>query len=116
MKEKFNNLINLLKSIVSDFKSWEKIIYNNWHKHVIIGLILGVVCSTILNLTFAGVPFIAKIIICAVCTFIVCLGFEFVQQGSRIIDEKERFESNKDLLVGFIASLISIIINLIIIK
>ena len=86
--------------ITNDLKDKYKFVINRWHLHIPIGIAIYIALFYILNLTFDGIPFVVKHIITTILDFIGCGLFELYQQRGRIIDEKERIESNKDLLVS----------------
>lgn len=114
IKQKLQYLAKIFKSIFQDIKSKEQIKFNRWHLHIPIGFIIGIIVHLILNLTYVGIPIVFKFILSAFATFWGLWLFEFLQRTGRIIDEKEKFESEKDLFAGWIPSLIGIIITIII--
>lgn len=104
------NILPLIKSISSDLSSFKTIKARNWHKHIPLGILAYLATYFVLSYTFDGVPMIAQQFITTFLVFIGCTAFEFAQQGSRVIDEKERFESNKDAIVSVPTLLIIILI------
>lgn len=105
MKHILRNFIKISKfyfnQISLDLNSKEIIIKNNWHKHIPIGIVLNlVIYLIILLLPNNGLNYLTIFLLSSILTFMVCFLFEILQQGKRIIKEKERIESNKDLLVS----------------
>lgn len=100
-----------ITSILNDLKSWKQILLNRWHLHAPIALIGGAglmyVLFGILNRT--GIFF--SIFAPSFLGGLVLFGFEMLQQGGRIIGEKERFESNKDLIVGEFFLIIGVVLT-----
>ena len=102
--------MKILQSILFDLKSWDKILINRWHLHAPIALIIGVCLMffmfEILHGTGAFFSIFAP-------SFLGGCGlwlFELAQQGNRIIGEKERFESDKDLFVGEFFLIIGVVL------
>ena len=116
MKEKIKYLIDIHKSIFKDCKSKAQFLYNNWHWHSGGGLILGAVAAFLLNFLYGDMVVLEKIILTSFATFIFCLSIKVGQQYGRMIEPEERFESYKDLLVGFYPSLITLIVTLLLLK
>lgn len=94
--------MKLLKSILSDLKSLDKIIYNRWHLHAPIGYVLGLVLMFFMFEILQDTGIFFTIFAPSFIGFAGLWLFELAQQGNRLIGEKERFESNKDLFVGWI--------------
>lgn len=116
MKEKLKYLIDIHKSIFKDCKSRAQFLYNNWHEHLIGGLLLGAVAAFLLNFLYGDMIVWQKIILTSFATFVFCLLIEIGQQYGRTIEPEETFESNKDLLMGFYPSLLTLIITLLLLK
>ena len=110
--------MTILKSILQDIKSWDKIKLNKWHLHAPIALIIGCVLYYFLKDSVTDIYIISKvalkILVPSFLGFVGLFLFELNQQGSRIIGELERFESNKDLWVGEFFLVIGIILTYII--
>jgi len=92
---------NLFNSILQDCKNWDKFILNRWHLHAPIAFVIGLALMFFMfeMLQDTGVFFSIF-----APSFLGLAGlwlFELAQQGNRIIGEKERFESNKDLFLGW---------------
>ena len=94
----------LIKSILSDLKSLDKIVLNKWHLHAPIALIAGCLVYWLLKDTISDTYIATEIAFkILVPSFLggICLWlFEAWQKRGRIIGELEMFESNKDFLVG----------------
>lgn len=93
--------MKLLQSVLFDLKSWEQIKLNRWHLHAPIALIIGVCLMFFMFEILHGTGVFFSIF---APSFLGGCGlwlFELAQQGKRIIGEKERFESNKDLFLGW---------------
>lgn len=96
-------------SFFNDFKSWSKIIYNGWpQRHMPIGYGLGIGILFLLNHFFVGLNDATKFMFASGATFIGCQLYEWGQQSGRIIEAKEKFESDKDVLAGWLPSLLGI--------
>ena len=54
----------------------------------------------IISVISGGLSFFPKNLITTFLVFVGCMTFEWLQKGSRFIDEPERFESNKDAIVS----------------
>jgi hypothetical protein len=102
MKFDFPNLevMKHFKSISLDLNSFEVIKARNWHKHIPIGIALYILVYIIISLIPGSISFFPKHIITTFLVFWGCKMFEWGQQGSRLIGEPERFESNKDAIVS----------------
>jgi hypothetical protein len=102
MKFDFPNLeiMKHFKSISIDLNSLEVVKARNWHKHIPIGIALYILIYIIVSLLPGGLSFIPKNIITTFLVFFLCSLFEGGQQGSRFIEEPEKFESNKDAIVS----------------
>lgn len=116
MKEKIKYLVDIHKSIFKDCKSKAKFLYNNWDEHSLGGLLLGGIAAFLLNFLYGDMVVWQKMILTSFATFFVCLSIEWGQQIGRTIEPEERFESYKDLLVGFYPSLITLIVTLLLLK
>ena len=120
MKEKLKYLGKAFKSFLSDLKSLDKIIYNKWYKHMPIGFILGFGIYYLfrdgLVDTDLIMEYVIKLFVPIFGTLFLCIAWEFKQQWGRIIEEKERFESIKDIIAGFIPGVIGTIISILIFK
>jgi hypothetical protein len=102
MKFNFPNLeiMKHFKSISLDLNSLEVIKQRNWHKHIPIGIALYILVYIIISVIPSGLSFFPKNLITTFLVFVGCMTFEWLQKGSRFIDEPERFESNKDAIVS----------------
>jgi hypothetical protein len=109
--------MKILKSILRDFQSREKIIYNRWHLHAPIAFIIGFIMSFFLDDTisdtYAITEFLFKTLVPSFIGFIGLALFEGYQQRNRFIDVAERFESNKDLWVSEFFLFLGVILNVI---
>lgn len=103
----------LIKSILSDCKSLDRIIINRWHLHAPIAFIIGYFIRKVLSYTFDGVDIWFTLFCPMFLGFLVLFGFECWQQRGRMIGELERFESDKDLWVGEIFLICGVILNFI---
>lgn len=96
--------MNILKSILQDCKSWNRILVNRWHLHAPIAFVIGcaLYCtiSDTISDTYVATEIAFKIFVPSFIGFIGLFSFELWQQNGRIIGELERFESDKDLWVG----------------
>ena len=112
MKFDFPNLevMKHFKSISLDLNSFEVIKARNWHKHIPIGIALYILVYILISVIPGGLYFFPKHIITTFLVFWGCKVFEWCQQGDRLIDEPERFESNKDAIVSTPTILIIIVI------
>lgn len=93
--------MNILKSILQDCKSWNKILVNRWHLHAPIAFVIGCFMFWFLKDTISD-TYIAKEIAFKIFapSFLGFLGlclFEYWQKRGRMIGELEMFESYKDL-------------------
>lgn len=104
----------LIKSILKDFKSLDKIIVNRWHLHAPIAFVIGYFIRKILSFTFDGVDIWFTLFCPMFLGFLVLFAFETWQQRGRLIGELERFESDKDLWVGEIFLIFGVILNYIV--
>jgi len=93
--------MKLLQSILSDLKSWDKILINRWHLHAPIAFVIGLVLMFFMFEMLADTGVFFSIFAPSFLGFCGLWLFELAQQGSRFIGEKERFESNKDLFLGW---------------
>jgi hypothetical protein len=95
---------NILKSILEDCKSWDKILLNRWHLHAPIAFIAGCILYFAIREsitdTYIATEIAFKIFVPSFIGFIFLFSFESFQQSGRIIGELEKFESDKDLWVG----------------
>ena len=105
----------LIKSILSDLKSLDKIVLNKWHLHAPIALIAGCLVYWLLKDTISDTYIATEIAFkILVPSFLggICLWlFEAWQKRGRIIGELEMFESNKDFIVGLFLLLCGIVIT-----
>jgi len=92
--------MKLLNSILSDLKSWKQILINRWHLHAPIAFVIGLVLMVFMHGILKDTGVFFSIFAPSFIGFAGLWLFELAQQGNRIIGEKERFESNKDLFVG----------------
>lgn len=92
--------MKLLNSILSDLKSWNKILINRWHLHAPIAFVIGLVLMFFMFEMLADTGTFFSIFAPSFLGLAGLWLFELAQQGNRIIGEKERFESNKDLFLG----------------
>ena len=107
------NLKKIIKSIFQDLKSWKQIKINRWDLHTYIAFPVGILLGWLSSFLDFPDNFeqIGEYFIPMFGMFCGCFLFEFAQQGNRIIGEKERFESNKDAVVGTIVGVVAIIIT-----
>jgi hypothetical protein len=109
--------MKLLKSILQDLKSWEKIKYNRWHLHAPIAFVIGFVLSLIMDKsisdTYILTEYFFKVFAPSLIGFIGLALFEGYQQRNRFVDTSERFESNKDLWVGEFFLILGVILNIV---
>jgi len=107
--------MSILKSILNDLKSWNRILVNRWHLHAPIALIAGCFMFWLLKDTISDTYVSTEIAFkIFVPTFLggICLWlFEAWQKKGRIIGELEMFESNKDFIVGLFFLLCGIVIT-----
>ena len=93
--------MEILKSILNDCKSWNKILLNRWHLHAPIAFVTGCVLFLLLNNTindtYIATEIAFKILIPSFLGFWGLCVFEYWQKRGRLIGEKEMFESYKDL-------------------
>lgn len=97
--------MEILKSILKDCKSWNKILLNRWHLHAPIAFVAGcflflVLDDTIsdtISDTYVATEIAFKIFVPSFLGYLSLLTFEFWQKKGRLIGEKEMFESDKDL-------------------
>ena len=103
----------LIKSILNDVKTWDKIVLNKWHLHAPIALIAGCFMYWLLkdtiSDTYVATEIAFKILIPAFLGGICLWLFEAWQKRGRIVGELEMFESNKDFLVGLFFLLLGIL-------
>ena len=96
--------MSILKSILNDVKSWNRIIVNRWHLHAPIAFIIGcaLYCtiSHTISDTYIATEIAFKILIPSFLGYCGLWLFEAWQKRGRIIGELEMFESAKDLFVG----------------
>jgi len=93
--------MKLLQSILSDLKSWDKILINRWHLHAPIAFVIGLALMYTMSGILKDTGVLFSIFAPSFIGFAGLWLFELAQQGDRIIGEKERFESNKDLFLGW---------------
>ena len=103
--------MKILQSILFDLKSWDKILINRWHLHAPIALIIGIALAISLFNSLHGTGILFSIFAPSFLGFCGLWLFELAQQGNRIIGEKERFESDKDLFVGEFFLIIGVILT-----
>ena len=93
--------MEILKSILKDCKSWNKILLNRWHLHAPIAFVAGCFLFWILDDTitdtYIATEIAFKIFVPSFLGYLSLFTFEFWQQRGRLIGEKEMFESDKDL-------------------
>lgn len=104
-------LYNIAHSIITDLKSWKQIKLNRWHLHAPIALLIGCALMYFMRNLFDGVAVWFQMFAPSFLGFCLLWLFELWQQGSRIIGEKERFESNKDLFVGEFFLIIGVVLT-----
>jgi hypothetical protein len=96
--------MSILKSILQDCKSLDKIIINRWHLHAPIAFVIGcaLYCtiSDTISDTYIATEIAFKIFVPSLIGYCGLWSFEALQAHDRIIGELERFESAKDLWVG----------------
>ena len=93
--------MKLLNSILSDLKSWKQIKINRWHLHAPIAFVIGLALMFFMHGILKDTGVFLNLFAPSFIGFAGLWLFELAQQGNRIIDEKERFESNKDLFLGW---------------
>jgi len=93
--------MKLLKSILSDLKSWNKILINRWHLHAPIAFVIGLALMFFMHGILKDTGVFLNLFAPSFLGLAGLWLFELAQQGNRIIGEKERFESNKDLFLGW---------------
>ena len=93
--------MKLLNSILSDLKSWNKILINRWHLHAPIAFVIGLALMVFMHGILKDTGVFLNLFAPSFIGFAGLWLFELAQQGSRFIGEKERFESNKDLFLGW---------------
>jgi hypothetical protein len=107
--------MELLKSIIQDLKSLDKIIINRWHLHAPIAFVIG--CALYCTLgdtisdTYVATEIAFKIFVPSLIGYVGLWSFEALQAHNRIIGELERFESAKDLWVGEFFLVIGVIFS-----
>lgn len=110
--------MNTIKSILTDCKSWNKILLNRWHLHAPIAFVIGIGLFIAFNKCVTDTNAISqallKIFVPSFLGFSGLFLFELAQQGGRFIGAKERFESNKDLFVGEFFLVLGVILTYII--
>jgi len=106
----FNDLKIYATSISNDLNSKQTIKERGWFKHIPLGFLAYGLTYFVLSFTFDGVPIFIQQLITTFLVYVGCILFEWAQQGSRFIDELERFESNKDAIVGVPPFIILILI------
>jgi hypothetical protein len=96
--------MSILKSILNDLKSWNRILVNRWHLHAPIAFVIGWVMYQLLGNTisdtYVATEIAFKILVPSFLGYCGLWTFEAWQAHDRIIGELERFESAKDLWVG----------------
>ena len=107
--------MKLLKSILQDLKSFDRIIVNRWHLHAPIAFVIGcalycTIGDTISD-TYIATEIAFKIFVPSLIGYVGLWSFEALQAHDRIIGELERFESDKDLWVGEIFLICGVILN-----
>jgi len=114
--DKINYIIEVFLSCLKDMKSKQKMIKNGWHRHVPVGLVLGAFLAYVTNNSFNnGEALWFQYFVPIFTSFCICWGFERVQGMYANYKGHERapqLDSDKDVLVGWIPSIISIIITL----
>ena len=110
--------MKLIKSILNDCKSWDKIVINKWHLHAPIAFIIGWGLFWLLGDRITDIFIFSKVFLkIFVPSFIGYAGlwlFEAWQKRGRIIGELEMFESKKDLWVGEFFLILCVILTYII--
>ncbi len=105
----------LIKSILNDLKTWDKIVLNKWHLHAPIAFVIGVLLYLLLQNTITDIYQVTMVIFkIFVPSFIGYVGlwlFEAWQKKGRIVGELEMFESNKDLWVGEFFLILGVILT-----
>lgn len=96
--------MSILKSILTDLKSWNRILVNRWHLHAPIAFVIGCGLFWVLNGTitdtYVATEIAFKILAPSFLGYCGLWLFEAWQKRGRIIGELEMFESAKDLFVG----------------
>ena len=96
--------MSILKSILQDCKSWNRILVNRWHLHAPIAFVIGcaLYCtiSDTISDTYIATEIAFKILVPSFLGYCGLWSFEAWQGHDRIIGELESFESAKDLWVG----------------
>lgn len=91
---------DLIKSILTDVKSWNRIIVNRWHLALIAGCFMFWLLKDTISDTYVSTEIAFKIFVPSFLGFCGLWLFEAWQKRDRIIGELEMFESDKDLWVG----------------
>ena len=107
--------MSILKSILQDCKSWNRIIVNRWHLHAPIAFIIGcaLYCtiSHTISDTYIATEIAFKILVPSFLGYCGLWTFEAWQGHDRIIGELESFESAKDLWVGEFFLVLGVIVS-----
>jgi hypothetical protein len=109
--------MKLLKSILQDLKSFDRIIVNRWHLHAPIAFVIGcalycTIGDTISD-TYVSTEIAFKIFVPSLIGYVGLWSFEALQAHDRIIGELERFESAKDLWVGEFFLVMGVVVSFI---
>lgn len=115
--DKINYIIEVFKSSIEDMKSKQKMIKNGWHRHVPVGLVLGAFLAYVTHNSFNnGEALWFQFFVPMFISFCMCWGFERVQgmyAEYKGACRPDQFDSDKDVIIGLVPSIISIIITLI---
>jgi hypothetical protein len=107
--------MNILKSILQDCKSWNKILVNRWHLHAPISFVVGCALyftiSHTISDTYVATEIAFKILVPSFIGFIGLWSFEAWQKHDRIIGDLESFESDKDLWVGEFFLILGVVVS-----
>ncbi len=110
--------MSILKSILTDLKSWDRILLNKWHLHAPIAFVIGCGLFWLLGDHITDIYIFSKVLLkIFVPSFLGYVGlwlFESFQKKGRIIGEIEMFESKKDLWVGEFSLILGVILTYII--
>ena len=113
---KIKYIIEVFLSCLKDIKNKQNMVKNGWQRHVPIGLAMGICLGYITNNSFNnGEALWFQFFVPIFISFCICWGFERVQGIYASYKDKSRpnqFDSDKDVLIGWIPSIISIIITL----
>lgn len=114
--DKINYIKEVFKSCLEDLKSKKVMKKNGWYRHVPVGIVMGILIAFFTHITFKnGEALWFQYFVPIFTSFCICWGFERIQGMYANYMGKERapqLDSDKDVLIGWIPSIISIIITL----